>query len=104
MVNCEICEKELVSLKALSQPEQSLKCFKEKEILVHKGVPTIKYKDINGQIRDHFPDIYVPRYNWIFECKCNYTWNPDEKTKRNNILKIKSAKKQGFSYNLIMTK
>lgn len=82
--------------------DKLLKVFDEKEIYVHKGVPTIFYIDINGVKRKHFPDIYIKKLNWIFECKCNYTWNPDEETRKNNILKFKEAKKQGFNYNVII--
>ncbi len=82
--------------------DKLLQIFTEEEILVHKGVPTIKYKDCNGIYRKHYPDAYVKKLNWIFECKCNYTWNPNEETRKNNILKYKEAKKLGFKYNVII--
>ncbi len=82
--------------------DKLLKIFPENEISVHKGVPTIKYIDCNGKVRKHFPDVYIKKLNWIFECKCNYTWNPNEVDRKNNILKYKEAKKLGFKYNIMI--
>lgn len=82
--------------------DKLLKCFKEKDLCIHKNVPTIIYTDINGNEKKYFPDIYVPRLNWIFEAKCNYTWNPNEEIRKNNILKLKETKKLGFHYNLMI--
>lgn len=79
-----------------------LKFISEDEILIHKGVPAISYIDEFGEKRKHFPDFYIPRLNWIFECKCNYTWNPNEAFHKNNILKLKAAKSSGFKYNIII--
>ena len=80
-----------------------LKCFKEDEIIIHKGVPSIQYFDEFGEKRIHRPDFYIPRCNWIFESKCNYTWNPNQGEKRNNILKMKCAKNLGYKYNVIIS-
>jgi hypothetical protein len=79
-----------------------LKSFNEKDLRIHKNVPTITYLDTNGKMRRYFPDVYVPRLNWIFEAKCNYTWNPNEETRKNNILKFKEVKKLGFKYNVVI--
>lgn len=82
--------------------DKLLKIFNENDLCIHKNVPTIQYFDSNGKMRRHFPDVFIPRLNWIFEAKCNYTWNPDEETRRNNILKFKEAKKLGFKYNVVI--
>lgn len=79
-----------------------LMCLNENDIMIHKKVPIIEYYDYDGIKRRHFPDVFVPRLNWIFECKCNYTWNPNEITRKNNILKMKYAKLKGYKYNVVL--
>jgi hypothetical protein len=47
----------------------------------------------------YFPDIFVPRLNWLIEVKCNYTFTNNKEL---NLAKRKACKDLGFRYNFII--
>jgi hypothetical protein len=75
--------------------EQLLENHKEDDIVIHKGVPIVKYfyKEI---MRSHFADFYIKSTNTLIDVKSNFTLNVD-------IEKIKQKKKRQKNKVLITT-
>ena len=74
-----------------------LETYTENQIKTErKDVPRIQY-EVNGKIKFHFPDIYVPDANRIIEVKSTWTY----KCKEDNIAyKKKAAEDAGFTYDI----
>lgn len=62
-----------------------------------KFVPIVHYIDENGKLRQHFPDIYINRYNHLIEVKSKFTF---EKNVERNLAKKTGAEKLGYGYNI----
>lgn len=67
----------------------------ESDIIVGTGnVPVIIYQSDN-KCHNHYPDIFIEKYNLLIEVKSEWTFDSNKKI---NLLKQQYAKKQGFNY------
>jgi hypothetical protein len=82
-----------------------LKCgsIKEQDIFTSPiDMPRIYYKDpITGVRRKYYPDIYIPRLNWIIEVKSIASWNTSKKLLQINLAKRRACKLAGYNFNFI---
>lgn len=70
----------------------------EKDIITGcKNVPKIWYNDINGKMRRHFVDIFIPSQNKCIEVKSTWTF---KKQKDTILLKQNAAKELGYLYEI----
>ena len=73
-----------------------LEIYNEDNIVVGKGkVPFLKYKDSEGKLRTHTPDIFIPSENAIVEIKSEWTL---KKKKDFVFLKQQAGIKAGYDY------
>ena len=70
-----------------------LATHRETDLVVHTGVPTIRYK--LDRERVHFPDILVLSENKLIEVKSTYTYFKDQPK---NDAKKEAALASGFLY------
>lgn len=68
-------------------------------ITASEGTPVIKYRDLDGAVRRHFPDLYIPERKLLIEVKSKYTF---QRALGRNIAKCRAAKKQGFRYVMLV--
>lgn len=61
---------------------------------------TIKY-EINGEIKNYYPDFLIEDFNLLVEIKSTYVWN---KHLENNLAKIKHLNENKINFILIMDK
>ena len=61
---------------------------------------TIKY-EINGEIKNYYPDFFIEDFNLLVEIKSTYVWN---RHLESNLAKIKHLKDNNINYVLIMDK
>jgi hypothetical protein len=78
--------------------DELVKTYEEDDIFTGaKNVPIIWYITDDGKKHRHYVDIFIPNENKCIEVKSTWTL----KKKKDNILdKQKSAKKQGFLYEI----
>ena len=73
-----------------------LNSFSETELCIHRGVPSIRY-EIDGKLRVHYPDIFIPSRNLLIEVKSVYTF---KSLYEKNMKKANAAVLAGYDYDL----
>ena len=65
------------------------------ELIIGKGVPTIRYSFEDRDNRVYYPDIYIPKDNRLIEVKSKWTF---EQHKDKNLAKEKASKDAGYIF------
>jgi hypothetical protein len=76
-----------------------LKTYDESQLKFHEDIPEFWYVDAGGISHRYYPDVYIPIDNLIIEIKSAYTATTD---KIKNILKERSVKDAGYTYNIVV--
>jgi transposase len=71
-----------------------LKEYKEKDIKIHRGCPTIFYS-YHREHREYRPDIFIPKENLIIEVKSDWTFKLD---KNKNLKKKRAVVEKGYNF------
>jgi hypothetical protein len=76
-----------------------LKEYSEMDIeFDRKKIPTIKYVE-RKKSRNHYPDFFIKSKNMLIDIKSEFTYKVNKKTMQ---LKMRSAKKLGFDYKILI--
>lgn len=77
------------------------KCMiSEYDIIINqKQIPHFKYINVDNKEHIYYPDIYIPRLNWIIEVKSRWTFKQE---KEKNLLKRQYVINAGYKFNFII--
>jgi hypothetical protein len=76
-----------------------LETYNESQLKFHEDIPEFWYMDDLGVSHRYYPDVYIPKNNLIIEIKSTYTATAD---KRKNVMKERSVKDAGYTYNIVV--
>jgi hypothetical protein len=78
-----------------------LESYNENDLLINPNLPPIYYEE-NGKKHRYYPDIYIPKENFIIEVKSKWTYDSQYKWYHTNLLKRQACIDSGYNFKFMI--